>query len=154
MNAAEAVKETSQVVDAMAAHIESVNPGQDAAFTEACTPGDAIWQGDLCIQIVDSIPKGFARVKNPTDKDRQLVPEGGEGSRHLVDSLDNVELYRDPSWGQEEGSLVGPAIKCKAATTITHPRHGNVSIPAGFTVGFTYQREYDEELKRERRARD
>jgi hypothetical protein len=154
MSVANATKDAGQVVDAMAKHLESVHPGKDAAFTEACVPGDAIWQGDLCIQIIESIPAEYRKVEKPQEKDRQLVPEGGEGSRHKVASLNTVELYQPEGWGEDEGSLLGPAIKCIANTTIEHPRHGNVSIPAGFSVGFTYQREYDEELRRERRARD
>jgi hypothetical protein len=83
----------------------------------------------------------------------QLVPEGGEGSRHILRHADGVELFRPSDWGSED-SLVGPIIRLGKENVIDHPRHGNVTIPAGFSVSCTYQREYDEEQKRERRARD
>lgn len=142
-----------QLVSKMSQHLESVHPGQDAEFTEACVPGDAIWQGDLCLKIMETVPGGMILLENPSEEDRQLVPEGGEGSRHKLASLEGVELYRPADWPNEE-SLVGPCFKLSKANTVTHPRHGDVKIPSGFTVGCFYQREFDAEQKRERRARD
>lgn len=146
------------VIQKMESHLEEITPGMDASFTEACVADDAIWQGDLCIKIVEMTDDelanlGYKKVEKITKKDLQLVPEGGEGSRHILRSAEGVELFRPESWGQED-SLVGPVIRLNQANSIDHPRHGNVSIPAGFSVSCTYQREYDEEQKRERRARD
>lgn len=135
-----------------AAHVESVQPGQPVRFTEASTAGDAFWQGDLCIGIVDKIPEDYIRVTSPQEMDAQLVLGNTVGARHCLDSLQGVELYRPKEWGGE--SLRGPAFILHEARTVMHPKHGDVTIPAGFIVLTGYQREYDAEQRRERRARD
>ncbi|MAT51150.1 MAG: hypothetical protein CMK32_08205 [Porticoccaceae bacterium] len=154
----------SEVVNKMQSHLEDCNPGMPAAFTEACVTNDAIWQGDLCLKIVhhpgaahsleSAIPDNYKKVESPKDEDRQLVPEGGEGSRHKLQSLKGVEIYRPDGWGVDEEMLSGPIFVLSSPGVVEHPKHGNVTIPAGFAVRCSYQREYDEEQKRERRARD
>lgn len=132
--------------------LEKVRPGMPLAFTEASTSGDAIWQGDLAIVISDRTesPEGFvsATIKSNIF---QLVPGQNTGSRHCVD-VGSVDISVPSDWNDE--STVGPFLKVKSETTITHPVHGNVTIPAGFCVEMFYQREWDREQERERRARD
>lgn len=140
------------VLGHMEDHMESVAPGQPARFTEACQAGDAIWQGDLCIALADRIPDGYVKVEHPEESDLQLVPGNTVGARHCLDSLDGVELYRPQDWGSE--SLNGPAFVLTEERTVLHQKHGDVTIPAGFTVVTGYQREWDAEQKRERRAKD
>lgn len=125
---------------------------QPVRFTEASTVGDAFWQGDLCIGITDKIPADYIRVDSPAAMDAQLVPGNTAGARHCLDSMDGVELYRPRGWGGE--SLRGPAFILSQERTIVHPKHGHVTIPAGFIVLTGYQREYDAEQRLERRARD
>lgn len=132
---------------------ETVKPGMPFRFTEACTPHDCCWQGDLGIEIVaDTVPKGYVRIEQHQDRDRQLVPGNTQGAKHCLDSLDGVELYRPRNWS--EASLVGPFLRLSKERTITHPTHGAVTIPAGFSVRCRYQQNYDEQLKQARRAAD
>ena len=68
-----------------------VKPGTPARFTEACTPGDAIWLGDLALVVGNgSVPKGYTRCEKPK---LQLVPGETQGARHCLDSLEGVEMY-------------------------------------------------------------
>ncbi len=131
---------------------ERIKPGQPAAFSEACVAGDAIRQGDLYLILVDAVPKGYVSVEKPTKADRQLVPGNTEGARHCLDALVGVTLYRPAQWSEE--SLEGPCFVLAKARKVLHPTHGVVSIPAGLTVLCIYQREWDKELAKERRARD
>lgn len=131
---------------------DRLRAGQPYRISEAASVGDRGWQGDLRIEIVDKIPSDYVRVENPKPVDCQLVPGNNIGSRHCLDSLEGVELYRPKVWNDEV--LTGPAFVLHQERTICHPTHGDVTIPAGFTVVTGYQREYDKEQQRERRARD
>lgn len=153
------MKTTTAVIDEIQRHTrriaegrESVSPGQPTRFTEACVPGDTIWQGDLGLVLVASIPAGYARVEHPTDSDRQLVPGNTQGAKHCLDALEGVALYRPADWSAD--SLFGHCLALTAERTIEHPTHGAVTIPAGFTVHCRYQREFDAEQRRERRVED
>ena len=128
---------------------DRVQPGQPLRFSEACTVNDRIWQGDLALTISNKVPEGYTKPKKEI---LQLVPGENVGARHVLDSLDGVEMYIPPNWNEE--SLVGPYLILSQERTVEHPVHGSVTIPAGFNVHCTYQREYDKEQERERRARD
>lgn len=128
---------------------DKVQPGQPLQFSEACTVNDRIWQGDLALTISDSVPEGYVKLDKLVQK---LVPGDNVGARHVLDSLDGVEMYVPKEWNEE--SLIGPYLILTKDRTVTHPVHGDVTIPAGFSVHCTYQREYDKEQERERRARD
>lgn len=134
-------------------HLETVSPGLPYRISEAAVPGDGVWQGDLGVEIVESLPEDYVRVENPTSADHLLVLANTPGVPHCLDSLDGVSLYRPPEWGDIE-SLRGPGFVLSKERTITHPTHGDVTIPAGFTVCTRYQREYDAEQRRVRRVRD
>ncbi len=130
---------------------ERVSPGMPLAFTEACSPGDCIWQGDLALIISGSHnpPKGYKLAKEPSV---QLVPGNNVGAKHCLDSLEGVEIFLPKNWNEE--SMDGPFLRIKQERHIIHPTHGKVTIPAGFNIECGYQREYDKELERERRVRD
>lgn len=129
-----------------------VQPGVEAKFTEACTIGDCIIQGDLYITIAESVPSGYVLIEKPTESDKQLVPGNTAGAKHCLDSLAGVEMWRPENWSSE--SLDGPFIRLARQRTILHPVHGAVIIPAGFAVLCEYQREWDIEQAKERRAAD
>lgn len=131
---------------------ESIHPGMAFRFSEASTSGDGVWQGDLGIEIVSEVPKEYVRVAKTKAIDRKLVPGATEGSRHELDSLKGVKIYRPETWNEE--SLQGPCLVFTQERVITHPKHGHVTIPDGFTVLLRYQREFDKELQQERRTRD
>lgn len=135
-----------------AGKFEEVRPGMEASFTEACVPGDCGWQGDLKLTVVESVPDGYVEVESPGVADRQLVPGSTDGARHCLDSLAGVKLFRPKVW--TEDSLDGPCFVLAKPRKVLHPTHGAVTIPAGFTVLCRYQREFNKEAQRERRARD
>ncbi len=129
-----------------------VKPGQPERFTAAATVGDSIRQGDLYVTIWEAVPADYVRIEKPKEIDKQLVPGNTVGAKHCLDSLDGVELYRPQNWTEE--SLEGPFLRLTKERTVIHPTHGHVTIPAGFGAICDYQREQDQEEKKERRARD
>lgn len=130
---------------------ERVYPGMPMRFTEGCVSGDCIWQGDLGLVIVDGKkpPKNYVKPEKPT---AQLVPGNNVGAKHCLDTLDGMTMYVPKNW--DEDSLQGPFLVLSKEVTVLHPTHGSVTIPAGFNVQCYYQREYDRELEKERRAKD
>ena len=132
---------------------EKVKPGEAARFTEASVVGDCLAQGDLYLCIYEGRPPvGYVAVKNATERDRQLVPGNTQGSRHCLDSLEGVKLFRPENWTEDD--LRGPLLVLSKERTVTHPTHGAVTIPAGFSVLCGYQPEWDAEQARERRNAD
>lgn len=131
-----------------------VHPGQPTSFPEAASVNDEIWQGDLGIVVIEKVPTQYSLIAQPSEQDKQLVPGNTEGAKHCLDSFMGVEIYRHGDWGQNYEGLEGPVLKLKEERTIEHPKHGNVTIPAGFIVQCRYQREWDSELARERRNAD
>ena len=130
-----------------------VKPGQPERFTEAATVNDCLRQGDLYVVIAENrLPAGYVKIAKPKAIDKQLVPGNTEGAKHCLDSLAGVELWRPENWNTE--SMEGPYMKLSQERTILHPTHGAITIPAGFAVHCIYQREFDQEQKREMRARD
>lgn len=132
---------------------ETVRPGQPFEFTGAAQPGDGVWQGDLGIEVVASVPAGYTKVQAVSEEHRKLVPGNTVGASHILDSVEGVEMWH-PSGGLREESLAGPVFKAWAKRTVTHPVHGHVTIPEGLTVRCRYEREFDAEQRRERRAAD
>jgi hypothetical protein len=132
---------------------DTITPGQPYTFSEACVDGDAVWQGDFGIVLVDDEdpPRGYVERQAMFN----LVPgnENTIGSKHCLASLEGVKMYVPSEWN--ELSLNGPFLKLTNGATITHPVHGDVTIPACFkSVQIVYQREWDSEQAAERRARD
>ena len=134
--------------------LAKIQPGEPHTISDAAATGDGFAQGDLSIILVDAIPDGYKRIQTPTDKDRQLVPGNTEGSRHCLDSLDGVELYRHENWNQNYDGLMGPLFRLSKERTITHPKHGDITIPADRCVLTTYQPDYDAETRKTRRNAD
>lgn len=140
-------------IDRVQEHLsEIVKPGMPAAFTAACEPGDGIWQGDLGLEICATVPAGYKLVAKPTSRDKQLVPGNTRGARHCLDSLDGVTLYRPQEWNED--SLQGPCLVLTEDREVRHPVHGTVTVLAGQTILCRYQREWDKEQAKARRAAD
>lgn len=143
------IEQIEQHRDRIANGNEKVYPGMPLRFTEACSVGDCIWQGDLGLVIANKKPKNYVKAVNPTV---QLVPGNNVGAKHCLDSLNAVEIYLPKEWNEE--SLEGPFLVVKNEVNILHPTHGTVTIPGGFSVQCHYQREWEKEQERERRAKD
>ena len=132
---------------------ENVKPGSPERFTAAASKGDCIRQGDLYLVIGDAIPgDGFKLIENHDDLNKQLVPGNTQGSKHCLDSLVGVKLYRPEKFDNE--STIGPVLELSHDRVVQHPTHGHVTLLAGTIVECHYQREYDAEQKREMRAKD
>lgn len=131
---------------------DKIGPGIPVTMSAALVTGEGVAQGDLMLIVADAVPDGYVQVKKTTTDDRQLVPGTTVGAKHCLDSMTGVKLYRPPVWTEE--SLDGPCIVTTKERTVLHPTHGAVVIPAGMTVVCHYQREFDMEQARERRARD
>jgi len=131
---------------------DKIGPGVPIAMSPALVPGEAIAQGDLLLVVAEKVPAGYKLVKNPTEQDRQLVPGNTVGAKHCLDSLAGVTMHRSPEWGPEQ--LEGPFLQLTQDRKILHPTHGEVTIPAGMSVHCRYDREFDAEQQRERRAAD
>lgn len=140
-------------------HTKTVTPGNPASLTAAHQPGDGVWQGDLGIEIVATVPSGYMRIDKPADADRQLVPEGGQGSHHRLRSFDGVTLYRPSDWGNSDTDLRGPCIVFESPNAIVHEPghdkpHGTVNIEAPMTVLCRYQRNLAADERAALRAAD
>jgi len=153
------LQEDGTAIDRILAHaerirngLERVRPGDPYEISTAAMAGEGVWQGDLGLEIVEAIPPSHQLVEKLTEKDRQLVFGNTEGARHCIEDLSTVQLYKDPSWNEED--LFGPSFICLEKTTITHPTHGPVIIPKDFIIHTRYQRSQDAEEQRIRRARD
>lgn len=128
-----------------------VSPGNPFHLNEAASVGDGVWQGDLGIEIVEKIPDGYV----PSKRTRQLVPGDTLGARHCLDDPSTVDQFSLPEgWGKDYTGLDGPSFVCILETTISHPVHGDVIVSKGHVVRCRYQRNLDEETKREQRAVD
>lgn len=131
-----------------------VKPGQPIRFPEAAAHGDFIRQGDLYLILIENTTSfaGYSVVESPRDIDRQLVPGNTTGAKHCLDSLKGVTLLRPVEWTGE--TLQGPLLRLSQERVVMHPTHGAVTLLAGTTILCHYQRELDQELRKERRARD
>lgn len=150
------VSQLHQHLQTLKAGKGKVLPGQELHISEAAQPGDGVYQGDVLLALIDEIPSGFVEVDLPADGDAQLAPGNTKGSRHCIDDLTTCVVYLPPGFSRDssyEGYL-GPVLVCHAETRITHPEHGDVIIPSDRIIQCAYQRIYDDELKRARRARD
>lgn len=131
-----------------------VQPGRPERLSEAASVGDTVAQGDLYLMVVDRMPDGYKQVKRPKKADAQLVPGATQGARHCLSDVRAVSLYRPKGWGRDDASLLGPCFVVAREVTVLHPTHGDVTIPAGFTILCGYQPEFDAEQRRERRNAD
>jgi hypothetical protein len=124
---------------------ERIKSDETQRFPEAASVGDTHRQGDVYITLLAAVPDVAKRETKPA---AQLAPGTTQGSRHILDSMDGVAMYRLPN----PGMLDGPIVECRKERTITHPEHGDVILPPG-VYQISYQRDLDAE-DRERRVLD
>ena len=117
----------------------------DELRTPNLSPGDFVRQGDLYIYALPSIPE---RVK-PITAELQLAPGTTQGSRHCLDSLKGVRMYRqvDQNNNLIENPLQGPIMDLANDCTVTHPEHAHIKLAPGAYV-VTYQRDLSKESAR------
>lgn len=122
-----------------------------AVFNEDAAVNTAIAQGDLNLVIRESVPENY---QLRTDTNLQVVPGQTLGSRHCLTRASECQVFDPPGWGPDYDELQGPFLVTQGATEVAHPTHANVEIPGGKIVECSYQRTWDQEQRRERRARD
>ena len=122
-----------------------MSTGRVVAAAAAATPGDSWRQGDVYITLLAGLPEEVVSEGQPG---LQLAPGTSQGSRHCLDNLDGVQVYRL----RRPGMLDGPILATTRERTITHPEHGDLVLPPG-TYAISYQRSMDAE-ERQRRVED
>lgn len=127
-------------LDAIKASAEKIKCGDLQRFPEAASPGDYFRQGDVYITYLSAVPNDLVAVAKP---ERQLAPGNTQGSRHILDSLDGVKMFVKPN----PTELDGPVLELTKERVVTHPEHGDVSLPCG-VYATTYQRTFADELRR------
>lgn len=152
------MKTATEIAKTLNSHVTTVSPGLPFTLSAAHSIGDIVSQGDVDIEIVDRVPEGYVKIDKPTDADRQLVPESGQGSHHRLRTLDGVKLYRPTNWGGDGAGLRGPCVMFSKANAIVHEPghdhpHGTVNIAEPMTILCTYQPNLDAE-QRAQRAHD
>jgi hypothetical protein len=147
-----AIQEITKFAEDIKAGNGPVQPGAPMRFPDAVSVNDAIAQGDLLLKVVDSVPAGFTKVDKLEPKDMQLVVGNTVGAKHALSHLNGVTLYRPAEWTIE--SFIGPVFVCNQEVSVTHPVHGNVTVPANTMIACEYQKELDLIEAIERRARD
>lgn len=82
-----AVKEVSEVA-------EKIKNDALQEFPVAATPGDAVRQGDLYIQLIEPLTElpAFYKKVTPTWP-FQLAPGDTKGSRHCIEESEGIEIY-------------------------------------------------------------
>lgn len=131
---------------------DKIGPGKPITMSRALVVGEGVAQGDLMLIVADGVPDGYKRISRPKAIDKQLVQGNTHGAKHCLDSLAGVKMWRPENWNSE--SIDGPYLQFTQDRQVLHPTHGTVHIPAGMSVTCYYQREYDQEMKRERRTAD
>jgi hypothetical protein len=119
-----------------------INAGDDQIGV-VMEEGEAHRQGDLYIRKIGKVPAGAVRMETPR---LQLAPGQTQGSRHVLDSAAGVEMFEP---GSDATALDGPVLVLKERRIVTHPEHGDVSLPAG-TYCIDYQRAFADELRAQR----
>jgi hypothetical protein len=122
-----------------------------AIFPNDPPMNSAIAQGDLYLVVTDHVPEGYVER---TDGNLQLVPGESTGARHCLVAGSPCKVFDPPGFGPEYDELHGPVLKTEGATEVAHPVHANVVISPGTFISCEYQRTWDAEQRRERRARD
>lgn len=132
--------------DTVARHAERIC-NDDAHDLGMMEPGDWWAQGDIR---VDRLPDNWltkngvkANVERQAWPLIQLVPGTTQGSRHCLDSLEGVTVYRL----RNATPLDGPLLEFSEPRSILHPEHGDVTnLPPG-CYAIRFQRAMADELR-------
>ncbi|TWT57205.1 hypothetical protein KOR42_05630 [Thalassoglobus neptunius] len=149
-----ATKDAASVINEQESHLESIEHGKPERLSEAATEKDYFPQGDVYFGVVNSKPTGY----EPGKPVSQLAVGNTQGQRHCLDCVEGVEMYFPggvKNWQRGRSGLLGPVFRCPTRdVTVVHPTHGDLTIPKGMMIQTVYQRNWDEQLKAEARARD
>jgi hypothetical protein len=73
----------------------------------------------------------------------QLAPGTSQGSRHCLESLEGITVFRLA----DQTPLDGPILEAPSGLRVNHPEHGDVTLRPG-VYAVVYQRAFAEELRR------
>lgn len=92
---------------------------------------DFVRQGDIYVWAYRQLPEYLA----PGAQEAQLAPGTTRGSRHVLDALDGVQVFRRLRTDDIEFplELQGPVLYLTQPRVITHPDHSHVHLPLLFT---------------------
>lgn len=124
-----------------AEHIRNTDP-QNVATMEV---GDEWRQGDVRIKrLPDDFHIKYANQLRAIKVVQQLAPGETQGSRHLLTSVDGVQMFALVN----ATPIDGPIVVLSSPNSVAHPEHGDVvNLPAG-CYAFPGQRAYADELRR------
>ncbi len=133
-------RNAKQSFESVKASAEKIQNDATQRFPEAASAGDTFRQGDIYIEKLESVPSNCRSAVKPH---AQLSPGTTKGSRHILDSLEGVQMHVL----EDATVLDGPVLLTTTERIVTHPEHGNVILPPG-CYGITYQRAWADELRR------
>jgi hypothetical protein len=119
---------------------ESIRSDEPQKFPEAASVGEGARQGDIYIVLLANIPSNARRMARPNP---QLAPGTTRGSRHILDSLEGVEMFTIPNADQ----LTGPVFRSYRERVVTHPEHGDFILPPR-CYSIWFQRQHADTLRR------
>jgi len=102
--------------------------------------GDYIPQGDINLIVLPSVPPGALLVEEPS---KQIVVGNSKGSRHCLNSLENVRIYRLPN----PNALQSIIIEFLGETILEHPEHKNQLWKKGVVI-VSHQRQRAGDLRK------
>jgi len=112
------------------------------------SPGDVVRQGDLYITCLECEPQGGRPAGT-----RQLAQGPTRGAKHVVmGDCDVLWVPREQAIealcrvvpGAYTQQFVGPVIRARGPVTVTHPEHGDRTLPGEACYLVTYQRVWTE----------
>ena len=120
----------------------------DDRMVKVWKPGQWVRQGDVYLTCVDASWPHGKEMQN-----RQLVPGNTKGSRHVAGEgitvyegkqapdghASRLEDANKISGGRLSKVILGPLLHVKQRANVTHPEHGDYSLPGGCYVQVTYQ---------------
>lgn len=133
------------VVEQVQSVAKTICKRETQTFPAGASICDSARQGDVYITLLGEVP-GDCKLQEKWDL--QLAPGTTQGSRHILDSRDDVQCYTR----HDAGEFDGPVLVISQTRELTHPEHGNWILPPGI-YGISYQRTQDS-LDRQRRVAD
>lgn len=117
------------------------NKNTDARQVDAIDPFEFGHQGDVYLWALPEIPD----CAEPDPKPRAQLADGDtQGSRHILDDLSKVEMFKL----KEPNPLQGPVIRVKETVTLTHPEHAHVILSPGIYF-VSFQRLRADDVRRQ-----
>lgn len=126
----------------------------DHAAIATMSAGDVLRQGDIYIVALDK-PIPYGQISHS----RQLAPGDTQGSRHVAEGDCEIFLVGEhkaiatlnrlipATKGQQ--LFIGPMIHARGDVRITHPEHGDRTIPGDCSYLVTYQKAFAETVRRQ-----